>query len=136
MSGSDEILAANLPQSPLPYKVLAFYKFADLSDCGALKADLALFCCARRIRGTFILAPEGINGTVAGRETAINDLLTYLYDGPFGGRLRGAEAKISWAVQMPFLRMKVRVKPEIVTLRAPGANPAKLVGTYVEAEDW
>jgi len=122
--------------TPLPYKVLAFYKFADLADCEALKPALAAFCCARKIRGTFILAPEGINGTVAGTPAAIDALLAYLYGGPFGTRLRGAEAKISWAAEMPFLRMKVRLKPEIVTLRAPEANPALRVGTYVDPEDW
>ena len=136
MSGTDDDLARNLPQSQHPYKVLAFYKFADLQDCAALKSDLALFCCARGIRGTFILAPEGINGTVAGTPTAIDELIGFLYGGPFGTRLHGAEAKISWAAAMPFLRMKVRLKPEIVTLRAPEANPSRLVGTYVEPEHW
>ncbi|HEY9013421.1 MAG TPA: rhodanese-related sulfurtransferase [Devosia sp.] len=125
-----------MTQSPPPYKVLAFYKFADLSDCQVLKPELALFCCARKIRGTFILAPEGINGTVAGTPEGIDELIDYLNGGPFGTRLQGAEAKISWAETMPFLRMKVRLKPEIVTLRAPEANPATRVGTYVEPKDW
>ena len=122
--------------SPPPIKVLAFYKFADLPDCVGLKADLAAYCCARKIRGTFIIAPEGLNGTVAGTAAAIDDLLGYLYGGPFGTRLHHAEAKISFAAEMPFLRMKVRLKPEIVTLRAPEANPAQQVGTYVEPGDW
>ena len=58
------------------------------------------------------------------------------HDPLFAGRLAGAEIKFSTASDMPFLRMKVRLKPEIVTLRAPEANPAKAVGTYVEAENW
>jgi UPF0176 protein len=136
MSSLGDVLAANLPQSPQAFKVLAFYKFADLTDCAALKPELALFCCARKIRGTFILAPEGINGTVAGAPKAIDELMAWLNAGPFGDRLHGAEAKVSWAETMPFLRMKVRLKPEIVTLRAPEANPARQVGTYVEAADW
>jgi UPF0176 protein len=136
MSGKDDVSVPNLTQSPLPIKVLAFYKFAQLPDCAALKAELAQFCCARKIRGTFIIAPEGLNGTVAGTPAAIDELIGYLDGGPFGARLRGAEAKISWAETMPFLRMKVRLKPEIVTLRAPEANPARQVGTYVEPEDW
>jgi UPF0176 protein len=136
MSGPDGVLKSSLPQSPKPFKVLALYKFAELKDCAELKPELALFCCARKIRGTFILAPEGINGTVAGTPAAIGELLGYLDAGPFSDRLRGAEAKISWADEMPFLRMKVRLKPEIVTLRAPEANPAQQVGTYVEAENW
>lgn len=130
-------IAANLPQSPAPYKVLALYKFASLPDADALKPELALFCCARKIRGTFILAPEGINGTVAGRPEAIDALMDWFETSPlWAGRLTGAEAKFSTAEEMPFLRMKVRLKPEIVTLRAPEADPSKIVGTYVEAKDW
>jgi UPF0176 protein len=122
--------------SPLPIKVLALYKFAELPDCATLKGELAQFCCARKIRGTFIIAPEGLNGTVAGTPAAIDALTDYLNGGPFGTRLQGAEAKISWAAEMPFLRMKVRLKAEIVTLRAPETNPAVQVGTYVDPEDW
>ena len=94
-------------------------------------------CCSRGIKGTLILAPEGINGTVAGTAAAIEALVDWLLAGPvLAGRLAGAEIKYSTAETMPFLRMKVRLKPEIVTLRAPEANPAKAVGTYVEPEDW
>jgi UPF0176 protein len=132
-----EEIHANLPHSLNRFKVLALYKFAELKDCEALKSALAAFCCARKIRGTFILAPEGINGTVAGRPEAIDELVRWLEaDPPWSGRLAGAEAKFSWAEQMPFLRMKVRLKPEIVTLRAPEADPSKTVGTYVEPNDW
>ncbi|WEK04045.1 MAG: rhodanese-related sulfurtransferase [Candidatus Devosia phytovorans] len=128
---------ANLPQSHQPYKVMAIYKFADLPDAEAIQPLLAKFCCARDIKGTLILAPEGINGTVAGTVEAIDALADFLFSGDlFAGRLEGAEVKYSTATDMPFLRMKVRLKPEIVTLRAPEANPSKLVGTYVEAEHW
>jgi UPF0176 protein len=119
-----------------PFTVLAFYKFADLPDAAELKPQLARFCCSQGIRGTFIIAPEGLNGTVAGTPQAIDALSTFLAAGPFGTRLQGAEAKRSTAPTMPFLRMKVRLKSEIVTLRAPEANPARQVGTYVEPEDW
>jgi UPF0176 protein len=120
-----------------PFKVLAFYRFADLPDCAELKPVLAQFCCARRIRGTFILAPEGINGTVAGTPEAIDALVDWFTNDPvWAGRLAGAEAKFSSAETMPFLRMKVRLKPEIVTLRATEANPSKQVGTYVAPADW
>lgn len=128
---------ANLPQTPLPYKVMAIYKFADLPDAEAIQPVLASFCCARDIRGTLILAPEGINGTVAGPVEAIDALADWLFKGEvLAGRLAGAEVKYSTAGEMPFLRMKVRLKPEIVTLRAPEANPARTVGTYVEPQDW
>ncbi len=137
MSEPVDIPSASLQQSPGPFKVLALYKFADLADCAALKPELALFCCARGIRGTFILAPEGINGTVAGTPEAIDALLVWLQSAPlWAGRLDGAEAKFSFADDMPFLRMKVRLKPEIVTLRAPEADPGRQVGTYVAPEDW
>lgn len=128
---------ANLPQTTEPYKVMAIYKFADLPDAAAIQPVLASLCCGRGIKGTLILAPEGINGTVAGTPGAIDALADWLLAGPvFGGRLAGAEIKYSTAASMPFLRMKVRLKPEIVTLRAPQANPALAVGTYVEPEDW
>ena len=128
---------ANLPQTDQPYKVMAIYKFAELHDAAAIQPELASFCCGRGIKGTLILAPEGINGTVAGTAEAIDALAAWLFAGPvLGGRLDGAEVKYSAASEMPFLRMKVRLKPEIVTLRAPEANPARQVGTYVEPEDW
>jgi UPF0176 protein len=130
-------IAANLPQSVNRFKVLALYKFVSLPDAEALKPELAQFCCARKIRGTFILAPEGINGTVAGTPEAIDDLMDWFATDPlWAGRLAGAEAKFSGADEMPFLRMKVRLKPEIVTLRAPEADPSRLVGRYVEPRDW
>ncbi len=136
MSEPKEI-AANLTDATAPYKVLALYKFVGLPDAEALKPELARFCCARKIRGTFILAPEGINGTVAGRPEAIEALIDWFATSPlWAGRLAGAEAKFSGASEMPFLRMKVRLKPEIVTLRAPEADPGRIVGTYVEPADW
>jgi UPF0176 protein len=130
-------MTPNLPQANQPYKVMAIYKFADLPDAEAIQPALAKFCCGRGIKGTLILAPEGINGTVAGTAEAIDALAGELFGGAlFGDRLAGAEVKYSTAEAMPFLRMKVRLKPEIVTLRAPEANPARQVGTYVEPENW
>ncbi|ODT76857.1 MAG: hypothetical protein ABS76_30040 [Pelagibacterium sp. SCN 64-44] len=126
-----------MQQPDHPYKVMALYKFARLPDAAALKPPLAAFCCARGIKGTLILAPEGINGTVAGAPRAMDELADYLFaGGPFGARLAGAEVKYSFADAAPFLRMKVRLKPEIVTLRAPEADPSRRVGTYVEPQDW
>lgn len=137
MTATQSNASATLPQANHPYKVMALYKFASLPDAEALKTPLAQFCCNRGIKGTLILAPEGINGTVAGSAEAIDALADYLFaTGPFGTRLQGAEVKYSFADTAPFLRMKVRLKPEIVTLRAPEADPSKAVGTYVEPEDW
>ena len=130
-------MSANLQQSPAPFKVLALYKFAALADCAALRAPLLAFCEARGLRGTLILAPEGINGTVAGTVAAIDALLAWLGDDPlWAGRLAGAECKTAAAPSMPFHRLKVRLKPEIVTLRAPEADPSRRVGTYVPPAEW
>ncbi len=132
-----DVMSPNLPQANQPYKVMAIYKFADLPDAETIQPVLAKLCCGLGIKGTLILAPEGINGTVAGTGEAIDTLVAELFGGRlFGERLQGAEVKYSTAEAMPFLRMKVRLKPEIVTLRAPEANPAKQVGTYVEPENW
>ncbi|SMQ85638.1 UPF0176 protein [Devosia lucknowensis] len=137
MTAPRSMSTATVPQPHHPYKVMAVYKFAALPDAEALKAPLAEFCCARGIKGTLILAPEGINGTVAGTPDAIDALAAFLFStGPFGARLAGAETKYSFADTAPFLRMKVRIKPEIVTLRAPQIDPNRQVGTYVEPEDW
>jgi UPF0176 protein len=137
MTRPRDVTKANLPQANQPYKVMAIYKFADLPDADLIQPGLAKLCCGLGIKGTLILAPEGINGTVAGTEEAIDRLAAELFGGAlFGERLTGAEVKYSTAEAMPFLRMKVRLKPEIVTLRAPEANPAKQVGTYVEPENW
>jgi len=130
-------IPASLPETLNRFKVLALYKFVALPDAAALQPELARFCCSRKVRGTFILAPEGINGTVAGTPEAIDALMVWFATSPlWAGRLAGAEAKFSAAEEMPFLRMKVRLKPEIVTLRAPEADPSRLVGTYVEPRDW
>ncbi|GHA22180.1 UPF0176 protein [Devosia pacifica] len=130
-------LSANLPDRRGPFKVMALYKFVAFPDADAIQPQLAKFCCGHGIKGTLILAPEGINGTVAGTEAAIDALAALLLHSElFGDRLAGAEIKYSSAAEMPFLRMKVRLKSEIVTLRAPEANPVEQVGTYVAPQDW
>ncbi|ODT21454.1 MAG: hypothetical protein ABS35_17145 [Kaistia sp. SCN 65-12] len=121
----------------MTYKVAALYQFAALPDFEALRAPLFEICETLGIRGTLLLAPEGINGTVAGTEPAIDELIAQLTTGPlFGGRLDDLELKFSTAVAMPFRRLKVRPKKEIVTLAQPQVDPTRQVGTYVAAEDW
>ncbi len=118
-------------------KVAALYKFASLPDYQDLREPLLDFCSAHQITGTLLLAEEGINGTVAGSPQNIDALAAYLYGGNiFSGRFRGIDIKYSEAENPPFMRLKVRLKKEIVTLRAPEANPSKIVGTYVESRDW
>lgn len=118
-------------------KVAALYQFAALPDCAVLAEDLRRFCADRGIRGTLILAREGINGTVAGEDAAIDALVAELVGGnAFGGRLGELELKFSRAEAMPFGRLKVKVKDEIVTIGEPDVDPTRQVGRYVEAEAW
>ncbi|MDB5626524.1 MAG: uncharacterized protein JWR73_2326 [Tardiphaga sp.] len=121
----------------MPFKVAAFYQFAALPDYADLRAPLRAFCNDRGIHGTILLAEEGINGTVAGDDAAIDALIAGLRDGAlFGARLHHLELKYSIASEMPFARMKVRLKREIVTLGDPQVDPLRAVGTYVDAADW
>jgi UPF0176 protein len=119
--------------SNLPVTVAALYRFAPFENHLQMKAELAEFCCARGIRGTLILAHEGINGTVAGTSEAVEGLLEKLQDWP---EFAGAEIKYSHAETMPFYRMKVKVKREIVTMGIEDIDPTKSAGAYVEAKDW
>ncbi|TJW46543.1 MAG: rhodanese-related sulfurtransferase, partial [Mesorhizobium sp.] len=99
----------------------------------SLRVPLAAFCCERGIRGTLLLAHEGINGTVAGSEAAIAALIDHLES--IEG-LAGLEVKYSSAAEMPFYRMKVRLKREIVTMGVENIDPAASAGTYVAPADW
>ena len=114
-------------------RVAALYRFAPLPDYASLKAPLAQFCCARGIKGTLLLASEGINGTVAGEADAIAALLDRLRQIP---ALEGLDVKLSEAAEMPFHRMKVRLKREIVTMGVEGLDPVRDAGSYVEPEAW
>lgn len=116
-----------------PICVAALYKFTRLTDCGALRQELAALCCSLGIKGTLLLAPEGINGTVAGSDAAIARLLDRVRALP---DCADAEIKLSRAEAMPFHRMKVRIKREIVTMGQPDIDPLSGVGHYVAPEDW
>ena len=121
----------------MAFKVAALYKFAALPDCDDVAAGLRAFCSARGIVGTLILAREGINGTVAGADGAIDALVGELLTGDAAaGRLAGMEIKFSRAATQPFRQLKVKVKPEIVTLGLPEVDPTAIVGTYVDPADW
>ncbi|TIS51563.1 rhodanese-related sulfurtransferase [Mesorhizobium sp.] len=116
-----------------PIRVAALYKFARLDGYEALREPLAAFCRGRGIKGTLLLAHEGINGTVAGSEEAIAALIDHLQT--IEG-LAGIEVKYSAAADMPFHRMKVRLKREIVTMGVDNLDPATGAGTYVAPADW
>ena len=119
------------------YKVAALYQFAALPDFRQLQAPLRALCDQLGIKGSLLLAEEGINGTIAGRDAEIDALMREFASGAlFGGRLDNLELKYSRASMMPFLHMKVRLKKEIVTLGDPLTDPTKRVGTYVDAADW
>jgi UPF0176 protein len=121
----------------MTYKVAALYQFVSLPDFRDLKEPLHGTCEALGLKGTLLLAHEGINGTLAGNSDAIDAFIAELRNGAlFGGRLDDLELKISSAAEMPFKRLKVRLKKEIVTLGDPGTDPTERVGTYVAAVDW
>jgi UPF0176 protein len=113
--------------------VAALYQFAPFDDPGALQAPLHDLCKDRGIKGTILIAREGINGTIAGTGDGIDQILAQIKMLP---GCKALEVKFSHAETMPFLRMKVRIKKEIVTLGVPGIDPARDVGRYVEAENW
>ena len=113
--------------------VAALYKFASLPDYREMQQKLHDFCVAQGLKGTLLLATEGINGTVAGTRAGVDALLAYLKSDT---RMASLEHKESYADEMPFYRMKIRLKKEIVTLGVPGVDPNKTVGTYVAPEAW
>jgi UPF0176 protein len=113
--------------------VSAFYKFVNLPDFAALRAPLIAQAHAHGIRGTILLASEGINGTIAGGPDDLSAMMDFIRAIPAFGDL---ESKESHAIDMPFKRMKVRLKKEIVTMGVPGIDPSKAVGTFVAPEDW
>jgi UPF0176 protein len=115
------------------YLTAALYKFVSLPDYKELQAPILEKCNELRIKGTLLLALEGINGTIAGEPDDIKAMLAYLRQDP---RLSDLEHKESYADTHPFYRMKVKLKKEIVTMGVEGTNPNNVVGTYVKPEDW
>lgn len=124
-----------VPQPPTgrPEVVAAFYKFVALDDLAGLQAELEAVCREAGVQGTILLAREGINGTVSGRQEAIAALFAL-----FARKqaLAHIQAKFSFAHAAPFHRMKVRLKKEIVTMGQPSVDPTGGVGTYVKPGDW
>lgn len=116
-----------------PVVVAALYKFVTLEDFHELREPLLDACLAAGTRGTLLLAREGINGTIAGSREAIDAVLAYLRSDP---RLADLEHKESRDERLPFHRMKVKLKKEIVTLGVSGVDPNERVGTYVPPAEW
>jgi UPF0176 protein len=121
----------------MPYTVAAFYQFVALSDFREMREPLRAICARLNLKGSVLLAQEGINGTVAGSSDAITALIAELQSGGlFGGKLDDLELKFSHASDMPFRRLKVRLKKEIVTLGDGEADPTRQVGIYVNPSEW
>ncbi|MEM9670472.1 MAG: rhodanese-related sulfurtransferase [Pseudomonadota bacterium] len=117
----------------MTYVVAALYKFTALPDYADHKSALEAVCNGNGVKGTLLLASEGVNGTIAGPRSGIDAALAHLRAIPGCADL---EHKESVASDMPFLRMKVRLKKEIVTMGVEGIDPNTTVGTYVTPEDW
>tara|TARA_B100001989_G_scaffold233340_1_gene193172 strand:+ start:149 stop:1090 length:942 start_codon:yes stop_codon:yes gene_type:complete len=121
------------------YKVAAMYRFVPVDDIPALRAEIYDFAekNAPSICGTLLLAPEGINGTIAAHPADMDKMVAFL-DEKLGvlSAETACEFKYSHASHKPFNRFKVRPKKELITLRKPEANPHERVGEYVTAEDW
>ncbi|MEM9538726.1 MAG: rhodanese-related sulfurtransferase [Cyanobacteria bacterium P01_E01_bin.42] len=113
--------------------VATFYQFVALPDYREKQAEILPFCQEQGIKGTILLAEEGMNGTIAGSREAIATVLTFLRS---DSRFANLEHKESQTEKQPFERLKVKLKREIVTLGVPEANPSDRVGTYIDPQDW
>ena len=121
------------PPSPDPTIVTTFYRFVNLPDAAQLQPQLLSLGQQHHLKGTILLATEGINATVAGSRSALNALFAFFDSDP---RLSRLPVRESTATTPPFQRFKVKLKAEIVTLGQPEANPNHKVGTYVAPQDW
>jgi len=113
--------------------VCAMYKFVTLENFHALRQPLHDVMEDNQVRGTLLLAGEGINGTVAGSRQSVDTLLDWLRS---DSRLNDIDCKESYTDRMPFNRAKVKLKKEIVTMGVEGIDPKRVVGTYVSPKDW
>jgi UPF0176 protein len=151
MAGSKLILCCRIqpsrdvkfPSAPEPFlpshqslpqiRVTSLYRFTRFDDCRAIQRSLQLACERMGVRGTLILASEGINGTIAGKEAMVEEVLQHIRSLPGCADIA---SKDSHASEMPFQRLKVKIKREIVTMGEPGVSPLHGVGDYVAPADW
>ncbi len=113
--------------------VSALYKFAKLDDFELLRKPLLKLMEEQQVKGTLLLAKEGVNGTIAGNRQGIDAIVAWLRS---DSRLSELETKESYEEKMPFYRSKVKLKKEIVTMGIDGIDPKKIVGSYVKPRDW
>ena len=115
------------------FKIAALYRFVSLPDYESLKAPILAECEKHGLSGTLLLACEGLNGTIAGKPAHVDTFLDWL---KAYSVFKDLEVKYSESDEQPFLRMKVKLKKEIVTMGVEGIDPKEVVGTYVEPSDW
>ncbi|MEG3891763.1 rhodanese-related sulfurtransferase [Microcoleus sp. Z1_A1] len=111
----------------------ALYKFVELPDFADLKAPLIDCCNNNNVKGTILLAQEGINGTIAGSSEGVHAVLAFLRSDP---RFADLVHKESFSEKAPFYRLKIRLKREIVTMGVPDINPRLMAGKYVKPDEW
>jgi len=115
------------------FVVAALYKFVDLPDYESLREPLYNQLVMHKVKGTLLLAAEGINGTISGSRAGIDAVKSFL---EADQRFVGMSYKESFADEQAFYRTKVKLKNEIVTMGVPGIDPKHIVGTYVKGEAW
>ena len=115
------------------FKILAFYKFTQFDALSKLQSDLQNYCQENQVLGSVLISGEGLNGTIAGREENINLVLSFFQNLP---GCRNLEYKTSFTTEKPFLKLRVRLKKEIVTMGRPEVKPSQLVGNYIDPKAW
>ena len=115
----------------------AFYHFVAINDIKNIQSIIQNYCDKTSLKGTILIADEGINGTISGKEIDILAFHEFIKNDPiFSKVFQLLEYKSSWSNKNPFYRMKVRLKKEIVALGIPEVSPIKKVGVYVKPEEW
>jgi UPF0176 protein len=116
-----------------PFVVATFYHFADLADYKSLRSPITDFCNRHELKGVILLAQEGINSTIAGSREGIDALLSYLKSDL---RFQNLEHKETTSAVIPYNKLRVRLKKELVKFGISDIDPSKEVGTYVDPQDW
>jgi len=113
--------------------IVSLYKFVNISDLETFRKELLAECNNLAIKGTFIIAAEGINGTIAGTGKNIETIIKFLIS---DDRFADIECKYSFDNKIPFYRMKVKIKDELIPIGVEGVDPREVVGTYVRPDEW
>ena len=122
-----------MSKSNLSVVVLSLYRFAKFPDFESFRTPLYNLMVSESVLGTFLLAPEGINGTISGTKKGVDAVIEWLEK---DARFANLQTKESYVEEQPFYRTKVKLKKEIVTMGIGNINPNELVGTYVDPDDW